>query len=159
MTDRHQMITHAPEVALTHLSGSPWRLSDALRSGPVLLAFFKTSCPTCRFTLPYLQRLADRQHPNAPAILAVSQDDAAITAKFFQHFSLELPAALDKAWDFPASTAFHLRSVPTLFLIEPDSTISLACEGFSRADLEALGLRFGGSPFQPGEQVPEFRPG
>ena len=153
------MINQVPEIELKDLSGNHWQLTDALSSGPVLLVFFKTSCPTCRFTLPFLQRLADRNHPGAPAILAISQDDATITAKFLQHFGIELPAALDKAWDFPASTAFLVRTVPTLFLVEQDATISLACEGFAKADLETLGARFGGSPFHPGEQVPEFRPG
>ncbi len=153
------MISHAPEVELRDLASNPWHLSSTLRAGPGLLAFFKSSCPTCCFTLPYLQRLADRKHPGAPAILAVSQDDQATTARCLQHFGIELPVAFDKAWAFPASDAFQVRTVPSLFLIEPDSTISLASEGFAKADLETLGARFGGSPFHPGEQVPEFRPG
>ena len=149
----------APDVELIDLAGNPWRLWDALKSGSVLLAFIKTSGPTCAFTLPFLQRLHEQASPASPAILAVSQDDAATTSKYLQHFGIRLPAAIDKAWDFAAGTAFGIRNVPALFLIEPDKSISLAAEGFCKADLETLGARFGGSPFQPGEMVPEFRPG
>ena len=99
----------APDVELIDLAGNPWRLWDALKSGSVLLAFIKTSCPTCAFTLPFLQRLHEQASPASPAILAVSQDDAATTSKYLQHFGIRLPAAIDKAWDFAAGTAFGIH--------------------------------------------------
>ncbi len=153
------MNSPAPDIVVTDLSGNPWRLSEALHQGPVLLAFFKISCPTCAFTLPYLQRLAERAAPGAPAILAISQDDPVTTGKFLQHFNIRLSAAIDKAWAFEASSAFGLTGVPSLFLVEQDRTISHSGLGFAKSDLEILGKRFGASPFDPGEQVPEFRPG
>lgn len=149
----------APDVELTDLDGNGYSLWETLKSGPILLAFIKTSCPTCAFTLPFLQRLHDQASPDSPAILAVSQDNAGTTSKYLQHFGIRLPVALDKAWDFAAGAAFGIRNVPALFLVESDKSISLAAEGFCKSDLETLGALFGGSPFHPGEMVPEFRPG
>jgi peroxiredoxin len=37
----------APDISLPGLDGSAWNLREALLHGPVVLAFFKISCPTC----------------------------------------------------------------------------------------------------------------
>ena len=60
---------------------------------------------------------------------------------------------------YPVSNAFRIATVPSLFLVEPDGSISKFSKGFVRQDLKAIGDRFGFVPFQPGEQIPEFRPG
>ena len=120
----------APPIEVTDLAGSPWRLDAALEHGPVLLMFFKISCPTCRLTLPFLQRLAERGRPDSPALLAISQDDAPVTQDFLSRFGIQVPAAVDKAWDFPASNAFRITHVPSMFLVERDGTISTAIHGF-----------------------------
>ena len=132
-----------------------WSLREALRNGPVLLVFFKVSCPTCQFTLPFLQRLEG----SGLQIAAISQDDQASTSEFLKRFHLTLRTLIDKPWDFTVSSAFRITQVPSLFLIEPDGTISLAGEGFSKADIERLGTRFGAVPFGIGDSVPSLRPG
>ena len=149
----------SPVVEVTELSGTVWRLDEALRAGPVLLVFFKIACPTCRLTLPFLQRLAERGQAGSPALLAISQDDAAMTQAFFDRFGIRVPAAIDKAWDYKASNAFGITIVPSIFLVEPEGVVSMAAEGFVKTDLEQLGLRFGVAPFEAGESVPELRPG
>jgi len=65
-----------------------WSLADALKNGPVLLAFFKISCPTCQFAFPFLQRLADGATSGSPPIVAVSQDDARGTKQFADRFGI-----------------------------------------------------------------------
>jgi peroxiredoxin len=49
--------TKAPEFELKSLDGRKVVLSDALARGAVVLAFFKVSCPTCQYALPFLERL------------------------------------------------------------------------------------------------------
>ena len=53
--------TRAPEIRATELDGTQVAVSDLLARGPVLAAFFKVSCPTCQYTFPFLQRMADRK--------------------------------------------------------------------------------------------------
>jgi peroxiredoxin len=136
-----------------------WTLSDALRRGPVLLAFFKISCPTCQLTFPFLRRLADQAGPGAPQLIAISQDDVKGTAQFQQRFGPSAPALLDAPPGYAISNAYQLRNVPSLYLIEPGGRISMAVAGFSKAHLEALGKRFGVETFQAGERVPAMQPG
>ena len=129
------------------------------RSGTVLLAFFKISCPTCQLALPFLERISDLAGRAAPRIVAVSQDDQAGTDQFRRRFGISLETVLDAGPAYRASKLYGISSVPSLFLIEEDGRISLASAGFSRQDFESIGGRFGIQIFRPGENVPFFRPG
>lgn len=133
-------------------------MKDLLARGPVLLAFFKVSCPVCQYTFPFLQRL--HESGNGIAIIGVSQDKAAATREFNQEFGVAFPMLLDDgAAGYPVSNAFGIQTVPSLFLIEPDGAISLSANGFVKQDLEALGQRLGAAVFQAGERIPEYKPG
>jgi peroxiredoxin len=152
----HSAGVRAPDFFLTSLSGRQETLSDLLGKAPILLAFYKASCPVCQMTLPYLDRLSGSCLP----VIAVSQDDAAGTERFRQRFGLAIPALLDREQDgYPASNALGITNVPSLFLIEPDGAISMAGSGFSKTDLDALGRRAGVSIFRPEEKVPEWKAG
>ena len=60
---------------------------------------------------------------------------------------------------YPASNAYGINSVPTLFLVEPDGVISRAIEGWNRIDMEALGAEAGIALFQAGDNVPAWKAG
>jgi peroxiredoxin len=152
---------YAPHCELEDLAGGTWSLAEALRRGPLLLAFFKVSCPTCQLTFPFLQRLADGAGEQAPELVAVSQDDSAGTAQFHKRFGLSMRTVLDRtqAPAFPVSNAFGITHVPSLFLIEPDARISMRADGFNKAQLEELGERFGVAVFRSGDRVPVLQPG
>lgn len=143
-----------PEFRLRSLDGGFVSLADLRRDGPVAIVFFKVSCPTCQFTLPFLQRLRDRN------VVAISQDAAEATREFHEAFGITLPTLLDERREgYPASNAWGLTNVPTLFVVEQDGSISTVENGFSRSGLEALGAKLGRPVFRPGEQTPAFRPG
>ncbi len=146
----------SPLFTLTDLDGAPHSLAQILSRGPVLLAFFKISCPTCQLTLPFLDRLAS----GALQIVAISQDDAAATRRFQSRFNVSIPTLLDlEDAGYPVSNAFGITHVPTLFLVEPGAKISLVFEGFSKSDLEAIGARAGIPPFRQDETVPAWKAG
>lgn len=149
----------APAIQLPDLEGDLGTLGDALKKGPVLLAFFKISCPTCQLTFPFLQRLAGASSPAAPQLIAISQDDAAGSREFQQRFGGATATLIDVPRTFPASNAYQISSVPSLFLIEPDGKISFTTEGFNKAALQKLGERFGVAPFRETDRVPDLRPG
>jgi peroxiredoxin len=147
----------APSFRLKGLDGAAVSLDEILAKGPALLAFYKISCPVCQLTFPYLERLA----AGSPIqIIGISQDDVAATEGFNQRFGVTFPTLLDQAKDsYPASNAFGITNVPTLFLVEPDGQIASAFSGFSKRDLEALGERASVKPFRAGENVPEWKAG
>ena len=159
------MITgKAPEFDLPALAGGRQSLRDLLTAGPVLLAFFQVSCPTCQLTLPFLDRLRRGKAADAPQIMGISQDDAAATSNFNRRYRIGLPALLDPSGEigsgrYPASNAYRITNVPTLFLVEPDGRISLSVTGFGKAEMEQLGVRFGVEVFNATDRVPVFQPG
>jgi len=148
----------APDINLPDLDGARWTLREALRGGPVVLAFFKISCSTCQFTFPFLQRLADSPD-GGPRLIAISQDDAPDSREFQQRFGVSMPTLIDAPPKYTASTAYRVTSVPSIFVIETDGKIASAVEGFNKAELEKLGQRFRVAPFRENDRVPAMRPG
>ncbi len=147
----------APSFKLKSMDGSAQSLEEILAKGPALLAFFKIGCPVCQFALPYLERLAGS---SSLQIIAISQDDEAATTGFRQRFGITLTTLLDQSKEgYPASNAYGLTSVPSLFLVEKTGEIAMASAGFAKRDFESLGQRAGVQPFRPEENVPEWKAG
>jgi peroxiredoxin len=149
--------SRAPAFQLKKLSGGAESLDQILSRGPALLAFFKSSCPVCQFTFPFLERI----HKGGQLqVFAVSQDDARTTREFQQEFGLTLPALLDEASaGYPVSNDFGITNVPSLFLVEQDGAISEAISGFSKRDMEGFGKRAGVQVFAKNEDVPAWKAG
>jgi peroxiredoxin len=145
----------APAFALTNLEGVAKRSVDYLEQGPTLFVFYKASCPVCQLTLPFLERLGETA---ALRIVLISQDDAKTTVKFRQEFGLTLETLLDGR-GYPASKAYRIENVPTLFLVSPAGVVERSWTGFSKADMEELAAYAGQLMFRPNENVPLFQPG
>jgi peroxiredoxin len=157
--------TVAPPFTMNDIDGKSYSLPEALKQGPVLLAFFKVSCPTSQFTFPFLERLHQAvKGSSAVRLWGVSQNDARDTRAFAQEYGLSFPLLLDED-GYPVSNGYGLTNVPTLFLIQPDGTIRVSSVGFNRKDIEEAAAEFGkftGQPIQvflPGESVPDSKPG
>lgn len=155
----------APDFSLKSLDGREHSLKSALEKGPVVAAFFKVSCPVCQFTFPFLERLYQRYGKEGVTFLGISQNDAGDSKKFAQQYGVTFPTLLD-AKGYPASNAYGLTNVPTVFLIETDGTVKVSSMGFSKADLEAIAnaladrKNISRAPvFLPSESVPAYKPG
>jgi peroxiredoxin len=120
-----------PDVRLALLEGGAVSLRE---EGPVLLAFFKISCPVCQLTLPYLNRIHLSRR-----VLGVSQNAERDTREFVEHFRLSYPILLDPERRYPASNAFGITHVPTIFDCGPDARIARVIEGWNKKEMEALG--------------------
>jgi peroxiredoxin len=156
---RHLLNAGAPAVdfRLPFLGGGEATLRDLNANGPAVLAFFKVNCPVCQMTLPFLDRI--RSSGRLP-VYAVSQNDARDTRDFHRRFGVSLPTLLDSEdAGFVVSNAFGISSVPTLFLIETDGSISRVVEGWSKSEIERLGELAGVKPLRPTDSVPEWKAG
>jgi len=154
----------APDFNLARLEQGAVRrsvdLGELLRGGPALLAFFKSSCPVCQMTLPFLDRIHRGRTPGLLEVYGVSQDDAETTQEFAGEFGIGFPMLLDtEESGYPASNAYGLSHVPSLFLVERDGTIAWSLEGFNKRELLAVAGQAGVNPFRAGEDVPEWRAG
>ena len=157
----------APGFSLKALDGKEHSLEQLIQQGCVVVAFFKVSCPVCQFTFPFLERIYQRYGGDNLTVLGISQDDARATKDFAKEFGTTFPMLLDEEQEgYPASNAYGLSSVPTIFLIETDGTVKVSCMGFVKKDLESidkeLALRKKMKPaalFRPDESVPAHKPG
>ena len=155
---------HAPQVAMPDLNGKEVALSDELRRGPVVLAFFKVSCPVCQYAFPILERL-HRAYPNA-AIYGVSQNSAKDSERFCREYGVTFPILLDDPKQYVASNAYGITHVPSIFYIGQDGTIEVSSVGWNKSEIEEIGRRLGTAHqipiapiFKAGEQVSDFRAG
>ena len=152
--------SRAPDFRLRNLAGGETALADILAEGPVLLVFFKVSCPVCQLTLPFLERVHRGQAAGSMAIYGISQDEADWTRDFNRRFEVTFPTLLDTQQNhYEASNAFGISSVPSMFLIERHGTVAWSLEGFNKREIQDLAARAGVNPFRPGEQVPEWKAG
>lgn len=158
--------TRAPDFALKTLDGKRFSLSEELARGPVVLAFFKVSCPTCQYAFPYLQRLYKAYGNKGIAILGVSQNDANETAAFAKDFGVTFPLLLDDTRSYPVSNAYGLTNVPTIFWVAQDAEIEVSSVGWVKADFESINRKIAEAGkvapalmFRAGEDVRDFRAG
>jgi peroxiredoxin len=158
--------TTAPDFSLPLLNGGNFSLHEALREGPAITAFFKISCPVCQYTLPFLERIYEANCGTKVTVVGVSQNSAKDTARFAQEYDITFPILLDDTESYPASNAYGLTNVPTIFWISQDGQIEVSSVGWSRADTEEINRKAADanrqnfiSVFQPDESVPEFRAG
>ena len=124
------------------------------------------------FSLSFKQRMVELMtgaHTISATRLAkevgVSQDSPRDSQRFAKQFGLTFPVLIDRE-PYPVSRKYGVEFVPTLVLITPDGQVEASGDGFSKSDLVtiqgALARHFGVTPpalFQPGEKVPEYKPG
>ncbi|ABF39810.1 Peroxiredoxin-like protein [Candidatus Koribacter versatilis Ellin345] len=151
----------APDFTLPTMTGETFSLSKALEKGPVLLAFFKISCPVCQFAMPYIERMYQASKGKPVTVIAVSQDDQRATLAFLKEYRITMPVALDDTKSYPASNAYGLTTVPTFFLINPEGDIGIASGGWFREEQEQFyrALAGGGEYFQANERIPDLKYG
>jgi len=155
----------APDFTVQTTDGKQFSLRDALGHGPVLVAFFKISCPVCQYAFPFLQRIYKAHGGKNVTIVGVSQNDKKDTAAFAKEFGITFPMLLDET-TYPVSNAYGLTNVPTIFWIAQDGEIEVSSVGWDRKEIEEINRKAakinGQGPkslFRSDEQVPDYRPG
>ena len=94
--------TKAPDFSLPIIGeGGKFSLQDALQQGPVLLAFFKVSCPTCQYTFPFLERI-HRAHGDKKVAIVGTRRITRATPPLFSRST--------------ASPSAHCSTIPTATL-------------------------------------------
>ena len=148
------------------LDGKQFSLADELAKNPVVLAFFKVSCPTCQYAFPFLERLHKAYGQDGVTLVGVSQNEAKDTAAFAKDFGVTFRILLDDTHNYPVSNAYGLTNVPTIFWVEQDGEIELSSVGWVKVDFEQLNRKMADAGkattvavFKPGEDVRDFRAG
>ncbi len=105
---------------------------------PKLLFFFETDCPTCRLTIPYLNRLGDLLGPEPPVLLGISQDNAIATRELVRQMQIRFPVLLDE--ELQVTRQYDPLAVPTLFLVDGGGTITRTLTAFDKSELNVIAV-------------------
>jgi peroxiredoxin len=118
---------------------------------PLLVVFFKITCPVCQLTLPFLNRL---HRTGSLPVVGISQNEPDDTSEFNEEFGIEFPVVFDREGDnFLASNAYGINSVPSMFLLEAGGKIGRVIEGWSKREMSRLGV------LRQEDHVPEWKAG
>jgi len=158
--------TKAPEISLAAVDGKTFSLTNALKKGPVVAAFFKVSCPVCQYAFPYLERVHKAHGDQKLTVVGISQDDKRNTSAFLKEYGITFPTLLDDPSGYAVSNAYGLTNVPTWFLIGQDGEIEISSVGWVKQEIEDLNRKLADlqkipppALFKPGEDVRDFRAG
>jgi peroxiredoxin len=111
----------APDFVLAAFRGDNVRLSESLGQ-PVIIAFWGTSCGTCKTQLERLDRLYQTYSSAGLVVLAISVDDDMQRAERYAHaHPMHYPVLLDP--DKSVSRAYQIDRLPTTVLIDRGGTI------------------------------------
>ncbi len=158
--------TTAPDFTLPAMDGKQFSLHEALARGPVVLAFFKISCPVCQFAFPFLERIYKAHGKDKVTIAGISQNDREETADFLKEYGVTFPVLLDDTKAYPVSNAYGLTNVPSIFWIAQDGSIEISSVGWVRKEIDEIhrkAAKTADTPrspiFRGNEDIPEFRAG
>ncbi len=128
------------DLLLTDTQGTPCSTAQARKAGMLVLAFFKTTCPTCQLAFPYLQKLAAAYSDGGKVtVWGVSQDDTDPTQAFAEKFGITFPLLLDRElWH---SMIYGVVSVPTLYLADDSGLVLKKVVGWDRRAMNEISER------------------
>lgn len=156
----------ALDFTLKTMEGKRFSLNEELVRGPVVLAFFKVSCPTCQYAFPFYERLYKAYGHKGVTLVGISQNNAKDTAAFIKEFGLTFPMLLDDTHSYPVSNAYGLTNVPTIFWIAQDGEIEVSSVGWLKVEFEEINRKMAeerkiapATVFKPGDDVRDFRAG
>jgi len=144
----------APNFGLETLEGEMVHLSD-FRGQAVMINFWATWCPPCRFEMPMLEGAWRKYKDQGFVILGVNTGERVRAGRlreevkfFVDQMGLTFPILLDA--DDMVADLYNLRAYPTSFFISPDGELVAARRGAfsSPAELE----RFITRVLNPAEQ-------
>jgi peroxiredoxin len=156
----------APDFDLPLEGGGYRELRDVVHPGGGIVVFFKTECETSVMLLSHIGPLARALESEDRLFLAVAQNEAQEVAELRKEHGLAFPIALEKQ-PYSASSAYDVRTVPTLFVIDGAGVVAERVEGFVKSEVLALGvaveqaLALGDVPpvLDRPDELPGLRPG
>ncbi len=117
-----------PEVSLRTLDGSPVT-RESLEGKVVLVNFWATWCPPCRFEMPGFQRVYEEKKDRGFVILGISTDNAGerTVREFLRERGITYPVAL--ATSRVVSDFGGVQALPTSFLVGRDGRVRQQVRG------------------------------
>src|SRR4030066_71638 len=133
----------APDFRLPGTDEKFYALQEALAKNITLIAFYKDTCPTCQFAMPFVERIYQAYKEKGLAVLGIEQDDKQRTIEFSRQYGLTFPALLDLE-NYKTSYAYGIDTVPTIFLVDKNGEILYTSVGFVKDEITELSNKIAG---------------
>jgi len=155
----------APDFKLTATDGKPYSLKEVLAKNVTLVVFYKDTCPTCQFAMPFIERIYQAYKEKGLTVLGIEQDDKERTIAFSKQYGVNFPALVDQD-NYKVSYAYGIDAVPTIFLVDKNGEILFSSVGFVKDEISELSKKIAEKlgvknfeVFNPGEYVPALKAG
>lgn len=126
----------APDFELKDIDGSIHKLTD-YRGKVVIVNFWATWCPPCRFELPSMERLWQKTKDRGVMMLAINLgEDADTIFTFTSDYPVSFPLLLDP--DSSVTKEYSVLGIPTSYVINPQGQIIYRAVGTREWDDEQL---------------------
>lgn len=111
----------APDFRLSSLDGNIVSLSD-FRGKAVLINFWASWCPACKFEMPFLQMIHEEWSEKGLVILAVDIGESqSEVQEFMANLGLSFTALLDSKKE--VALTYNIRNIPTTFFVDKNGVI------------------------------------
>ena len=131
-------------------------------SGPLFLVVWRTDCPTCRLTMPFVDRL--HRFYRAANVVGIVQNQPDEVTEYASANGLTMPNYADST--LKISSLLGVDTVPSFWVISKNGLVLLGAEAWDRNKLEEAGRVLSveaSSTYVPlitaADQVPVFKPG
>jgi len=129
----------AADFTLKDIEDNAHRLSD-YRGKVVIVNFWATWCPPCRFELPSMERLWHEVQKEEVVMLAINiGEDADTIFTFTTDYPVTFPLLMDR--DSEVVKQYPVLGVPTSFVIDPKGRIIYRAVGTREWDDKAIILQ------------------
>lgn len=120
----------APVFSLGGIDGKSYTLNQN-GARLTLAVFFKTTCPTCMMSWPYIEKLHQTYRGAGLAVWGISQDAREASSEFASKYGSTFPILIDGDWR--VSRTYDPEFVPTMLLINADGQIIDSSVSFDKA--------------------------
>lgn len=152
------------DFTLRSADGVLFGSEQARRTGLLCFVFWKKTCGTCKFSIPFLQRLQDLYSCEGFTFWGIAQENATDALEFARVYETTFPQLIDE--DLDITEKYDLVSVPAIYLTDETGVILESAPGFSTDVYNRIARRAAertGRPYTPvvrlEDNAPIMKPG